>query len=560
MSTQFKETILKTTKSFRHLEMSGVEFIDLTDPKHSAFRGNLFDNLADFDGYDVVQDYLNRYPVNYLSNKVNCVKMLEKSKDKDTLLKILATSAAKLAEGLKGRQKRGVAEMSDVPKMFPVGSEVYLTNECVGGIVQSISLESSFFSGPYFKVRLKILHAGSGQFTEATYTMKLQGFLKQAPISELGISRITEERKKELSVRGQKVLKFFKPGTYASYQGVLSQPSYWNTRTFRADGRIVVDPVSFRQLEPELWGNCTTAYTTGISDPRDDSNQNKGVEVPEDQYWRFLPNLYGFSMALKQWGLLQLEGLSDVKWRDNAWDSLVLEADSKDMVHSLVKYHGKGFTDIIEGKGGGCIFLLHGKPGLGKTATAEAVAEILHKPLYSVSIGELGTTPDGLEANLRSILDVATIWNSVILMDEADIFLEARDHRDILRNALVGVFLRVLEYHNGVLFLTTNRVKDIDPAFFSRISMALNYSESEAKTKNIWRNLLVAAGLNPDWATQMENIKINGRQIKNAIHMAQTFALSKGREVEAGDIKRTIEATLRFETEMSNTKAFAALK
>ena len=90
-------------------------------------------------------------------------------------------------------------------------------------------------------------------------------------------------------------------------------------------------------------------------------------------------------------------------------------------------------------------------------------------------MGELGTDPRQLESSLREILDVATAWDAVIGLDEADVFLEARDEHDIVRNAMVGVFLRLLEYHQGVLFLTTNRVKNIDSAFYSRISVALQY-------------------------------------------------------------------------------------
>ena len=37
-----------------------------------------------------------------------------------------------------------------------------------------------------------------------------------------------------------------------------------------------------------------------------------------------------------------------------------------------------------------------------------------------------------------------------------------------MANAVVGVFLRVLEYFNGLLFLTTNRIDDIDEAIVSR--------------------------------------------------------------------------------------------
>jgi len=37
------------------------------------------------------------------------------------------------------------------------------------------------------------------------------------------------------------------------------------------------------------------------------------------------------------------------------------------------------------------------------------------------------------------------------------------------------VFLRVLEYYSGILFLTTNRVGTLDEAFKSRIHLSLYY-------------------------------------------------------------------------------------
>ena len=43
--------------------------------------------------------------------------------------------------------------------------------------------------------------------------------------------------------------------------------------------------------------------------------------------------------------------------------------------------------DIVAGKGGSTIFLLHGPPGCGKTVTAEAIAEMLEMPLYVVTGG-----------------------------------------------------------------------------------------------------------------------------------------------------------------------------
>lgn len=49
--------------------------------------------------------------------------------------------------------------------------------------------------------------------------------------------------------------------------------------------------------------------------------------------------------------------------------------------------------------------------------------------------------------------------NAVVLFDESDVFLEERTQADLQRNALVSAFLRVLEYYDGILILTTNRGK-----------------------------------------------------------------------------------------------------
>lgn len=76
-----------------------------------------------------------------------------------------------------------------------------------------------------------------------------------------------------------------------------------------------------------------------------------------------------------------------------------------------------------------------------------------------VSAGELGTDSRFLEAELQKILDICHTWGAILLLDEADVFLEKRDMHNIHRNALVSVFLRQLEYFQGILFLTTNRVE-----------------------------------------------------------------------------------------------------
>ena len=125
--------------------------------------------------------------------------------------------------------------------------------------------------------------------------------------------------------------------------------------------------------------------------------------------------------------------------------------------------------DLIAGKGNGLIMLLHGSAETGKTLTAESVAEIAEMPLYNVTCGDIGTSADEVEKYLQTVLVLGKTWNCVLLLDEADVFLEERSMSDLERNSLVSVFLRILEYYDGILILTSNRVGTFDEAFKSRI-------------------------------------------------------------------------------------------
>jgi hypothetical protein len=96
--------------------------------------------------------------------------------------------------------------------------------------------------------------------------------------------------------------------------------------------------------------------------------------------------------------------------------------------------------DVIQGKGTGLFILLHGVPGVGKTATAEAIAQANGKPLFKITCGDIGLTPDQVETSLRAIFRLASIWDCILLMDEVDTFFSQRSKGDsaIKKNALVS--------------------------------------------------------------------------------------------------------------------------
>ncbi|KFA46177.1 hypothetical protein S40293_03785 [Stachybotrys chartarum IBT 40293] len=212
--------------------------------------------------------------------------------------------------------------------------------------------------------------------------------------------------------------------------------------------------------------------------------------------------------------------------------------------------------DFVRGKRMGLIIMLHGALGIGKTATAEAVAQSYERPLFPVSCGDLNDSW-GVDRRLRFFFRLASQWDCILLFDEVDVLLTACSPDDIERNCLVSIFLRQLESYNGILFLTTNRMAKIDQAIFSRIHLVLHYKRlgkpqiERIFTLNIQRfrqaekqqaefsgeqSLAVVENDIMQFAAEHYDSKSsgvevwNGRQIRNAFTMASALARAEAEE------------------------------
>ncbi|OBT42291.1 hypothetical protein VE00_06372 [Pseudogymnoascus sp. WSF 3629] len=252
------------------------------------------------------------------------------------------------------------------------------------------------------------------------------------------------------------------------------------------------------------------------------------------------PVVRGYCLTSKSWAEFDIENVGPVRWSENAFARLVLPHGYKDIIRAFVQEQlsrDDGFDDIISGKGLGFIMLLSGDPGVGKTLTAESVAEEMHQPLYSMSAGELGETAAEVEDSLELVLELTSKWNAILLLDECDMFLETRTTADIRRNRLISIFLKKLEYYRGVMFLTSNRISDFDPAFESRIHLTVHYPALDTDSRlHIWKTFVRMGNSDSrlsdkDLATLAEN-EINGRQIKNIIKTGRL--LSKQQKVPLG--------------------------
>lgn len=172
----------------------------------------------------------------------------------------------------------------------------------------------------------------------------------------------------------------------------------------------------------------------------ENAKENPGT-LEEHQYRLCTSIVKGYDMTSKQWAIFNVNGISEIKFSTAAFRRLVLPHDYKELILAFVDSHlnkEDEFDDIIEGKGRGMIVLLHGSPGLGKTLTAEAVAEEMKVPLYAMSAGQLGFDVETMEYALQDVLDICAKWGAVLLLDEADVFLEQRQLTDLQRNRLVS--------------------------------------------------------------------------------------------------------------------------
>ena len=266
-----------------------------------------------------------------------------------------------------------------------------------------------------------------------------------------------------------------------------------------------------------------------------------------DASWH-LPFVRVFSLKHKAYLYVDVADLRPHMFHTESKSKIVLPPKMMTALNSIFNaQQGHIFGDIFHGRHGGIVVLANGPSGVGKTLTAEVFAESQKRPLYSMEMGEIGTSLKDVEANLQRIFARAKKWNAVLLFDEADIFLSERVASDLERSAIVGIFLRLLDYYEGTFFLTTNRGEGIDKAFRSRVTLYLNYPELSAETRrSIWRHMIESSGLNVTEDIHWDRIShepLNGRQIRNQVRLLKL--MYPNNQVKTSDIIESLEFAAR---------------
>lgn len=271
----------------------------------------------------------------------------------------------------------------------------------------------------------------------------------------------------------------------------------------------------------------------------EDEDPEFSIEIPVH------PKLAVFDLKKHLRLRVHVNNLTEYVYDTNMHKKLVLPPENTGLVEMLL--HNKDvFQDIVSGKSGGTIILCAGPPGTGKTLSAEVYAEATERPLFSVQASQLGLDAESLEKELMKVLARGKRWDAVMLIDEADVYVHTRGN-DLTQNAIVGVFLRVLEYHASVLFLTTNRADLVDDAIASRCTARIEFGKPSIEDqKKIWRILADNSGIQIDDATIETTAKLHptlsGRDVKNLLKLANLMSRSTGKPISA----ETVEYVLKF--------------
>ncbi|RYO41306.1 hypothetical protein AA0111_g1062 [Alternaria arborescens] len=302
---------------------------------------------------------------------------------------------------------------------------------------------------------------------------------------------------------------------------------------------------------------------------------SKTEALERQQYKIMASHMFAFVLKDRTYDLLAVEGLEQANMAEDAISSLVMEDNNKEMIKAIARTYtdsdqsSRFSADFIHGKGEGQIILLHGPPGTGKTLTAESVAEYTRRPLLSITAADLGHEPEALEESLLRYFKRASDWDAIVLLDEADVYLEQRTTHDLKRNSIVSVFLRALDYFQGILFLTTNRVGHFDEAFMSRIHLSLGYEPlSDNAREKIWDNLFKKLQQDrkrggPEityeydakryvQSRDVQALEWNGREIRNAFQTAVALAVFDAKYKTSGKVPEVTEAHLKQVVSMSS--------
>ncbi|PGH17055.1 hypothetical protein AJ79_01439 [Helicocarpus griseus UAMH5409] len=552
-----------------------VRAINLREDKPSIECNFLYNFLPDLEKYTIKKGRNHRDPC---------------SKHVDLLIKYIKETYASTTQSLLPLLKRGEITYDLLWTIFKPGIFVYSTFLGTGKprcVIFDAGEEKTKMNGiKYFSLDCRYLDFDGEVFGEAGTQLEVVRFHGPRPIHNLEAFPLDHHPNKSdamkslincgrnfCDLKGQHI-RHCRGRAFVQVRGEIVQISI--------NSRIMVDPAFFRQMNPNYTrprinqrSESYSGSSINIDAILDNQDQRKreqvksnGVNPSEMKDVDFLiccPTVLGYCFSENLWMEFAVADLDQVQWSSVPFENLRIPSQQRDTLLALAKTRlglvpSVPFDDFVTGKGRGLNVLLYGGPGLGKTFTAEAMAEHLQRPLYRVAAGEL-IHDKCLEERVSDIFKIANHFNAILLVDEADVFLHGRSIGGAHDHS-VTVFLRKLEYFWGILFLTTNRVDEFDDAILSRMHYKLKYEDlSRESRREIWRNFLSkahthkgSAQVSDDELYKLEGLDLSARDIKNLVMIAHALATVHGDHVSYAHLEQAVDSNDEFAGAFNSNK------
>lgn len=427
-------------------------------------------------------------------------------------------------------------ETFEVLKKYTVYMGEYCDNPIIG--TGTVSMGMNMFKQRFITVGIEYYAPfGASEYTLKNLDFTIGEFNGKKRLNTHEVVPIfdpeTNEEVMAAIARGTQFVEYTRTTYYGHANGYMYVPIRGGFNRLPIDSRVVVDPTGYKRDHANRWHDKDTM-----------------TEIPGEYIYATMPTVPVFSLEYRMWGEVPVVNLGDIQFDKTAFDRTVLPQDYKDTIRPLVEnFYKTDCIDFIAGKKKGLTILMGGKPGTGKTLTANSIAELCEKPLYCVGSGDLGTKPDQIDTNLKRIFSMVEKWGGMVLIDEADVFMSRRTDYNVDYNACVSVFLRLVEEYMGILFLTTNKehVK-IDPAFDSRVHIRLHYHELDAEGRaKVWTEALSRYHINNIDVSHLCQHKLNNREIANLVQIAYVSVGGSPSAVTQEVLARFVKLRLDFD-------------
>jgi len=362
------------------------------------------------------------------------------------------------------------------------------------------------------------------------------------PITSLFLQRITEETLVKVTERGR---------LYLSYCRVFYAEYYSNTNTQNelscSDNsvkpcvrRVMIDPFGFHHAQQ--------GYNPHLRLPL--------PVIAEDNIARFPYWIGGYDLEAHEWQTFRIWDLKPIEYDQDAWERLIMDENTKDLIRSLVDSTGRPLGASQPGQfSKGKNVLLNGSPGTGRMTTVHAVCNLFNRPLLTISADH--SIGYDRTSNLSQRVSLAVTWNAVIVVKNADGFLMSKFDPE-----RVNAVLRQFESDDCIAFWVKN---GCDKEFLSSFCAVIDFPElNAAARRQLWLDHFDHVGPTGksdtfvsssfgyskvvDYSVHLRNIEnlsryqLDGKTINNIMRSARALADADGEHLSVHHVQVVMKA------------------